>query len=503
MKAIGPTGLVMTSVQDAVKRADAAVVAKDYAKAVAGYKQAESLLAGAARDAEFDTILAEARRLLGQGSLQDALRQVDKALDSRPSDGQAVALKEKIQASVSDGKINVAVVEAQSLHAGGRRQDAPQQVDKALDSGPSDGQAVALEEKIQASVPDGKINVAVAEAQSLHAGGRRRDAPQQVDEAPVIPTTDSVTLGLKTRIEDALDVMFSAALADARRLHAAGKRPEALQKVRDALAIRPADGPALALKEKIQEIAPLTLTLDNGVTMKLTHIKAGTFMMGSPKTETDGDNDEGPQRQVTISKPFYMGVTAVTQAQWKAAMNTQPWDGQPYTNAAADHDAASHISWDDAIAFCAALTKNTGCVVRLATEVEWEYACRAGTTTVYSFGDDPSKLGEYAWFQGNAESEGEHYPHAVGTKKPNLWGLYDMHGNVWEWCADWHTYSYPNADVHAPKSSATGMARVLRGGSWGSHPYDCSAASRLRTSPDFRSSHHGFRVVVEADSGED
>lgn len=125
----------------------------------------------------------------------------------------------------------------------------------------------------------------------------------------------------------------------------------------------------------------LTIDLGSGVTMKLARIEAGTFLMGSKHPS----KNEGPQYEMTIGKPFYMGATEVTQAQWQAVMNTQPWQGNGRARRQDDHAAASDISWHDATAFCTALSAKTGRTVRLPTEGEWEYACRAGTTTVYSF----------------------------------------------------------------------------------------------------------------------
>jgi formylglycine-generating enzyme required for sulfatase activity/serine/threonine protein kinase len=243
------------------------------------------------------------------------------------------------------------------------------------------------------------------------------------------------------------------------------------------------------------EATSQTLDLGNAVTMKLVRIDAGKFTMGS------SNPPESPIHQVTISKPFYMGVTEVTHAQWKAVMNMQPREWEAYAKAGADH-AVNYISWGNATTFCMAASKKTGRTVRLPTEAEWEYACRAATMTVYSFGHDASMLGDYAWFRNNARNRGEMNPRQVGMKKSNAWGLYDMNGNVWEWCSDWYTNSYMNAETRNPKGPATGKLRVTRGGAWNDNAHDCRAARRSANLPDNRSNNTGFRVVVEAYSGE-
>jgi len=235
----------------------------------------------------------------------------------------------------------------------------------------------------------------------------------------------------------------------------------------------------------------LTLDLGTSVTMKLVRVEAGEFMMGSDK----GRPDEKPVRSVTISQPFYMGVCEVTQAQWQAVMGTESkpaagsgrregmlWGGEAYAQSG-DDNAANYISWEDAGRFCKALSKKTGRKVALPTEAQWEYACRAGSRTVYGFGDDASRLGDYAWYRDNAYGKKEKYPHAVGRKKANAWGLHDMHGNVWEWCTDWYADSYAKAKTADPKGPAGGKYRVLRGGSWYSTPQVCRAAYRPGNSP--------------------
>ena len=185
-------------------------------------------------------------------------------------------------------------------------------------------------------------------------------------------------------------------------------------------------------------------------------------------------------------------------------MGTEPWKGQECVKEGGDN-AANWISWDDATAFCKALAKKTGKPVRLPTEAEWEYACRGGTTTRYSFGDDDAKLGDYAWYDKNAWDVGEKYAHRVGQKKPNPWGLHDMHGNVYEWCSDWYDEKYYSASGSAmdPTGPSTGKGRVLRGGSFSFDDCSCRSADRTWSDPGFRRGSLGFRVLVLLGSGVD
>ncbi|MCY2953677.1 MAG: formylglycine-generating enzyme family protein [Planctomycetota bacterium] len=240
----------------------------------------------------------------------------------------------------------------------------------------------------------------------------------------------------------------------------------------------------------------LTLDLGNGVSMKWVQIPAGKFLMGSPETEKDRrvlrvpyNNDE-VQLDVTISKPFYMGVTEVTQKQYAAVMGDNP------SNFKGDDLPVENVSWNDAVKFCATLSQKEGAGkhYRLPTEAEWEYACRAGTKTRFGFGNNDGDLDDYAWYRSNSGSK----THPVGGKKANAWGLYDMHGNVWEWCADWYG-DYPGGDATDPSGPATGTSRVLRGGSWYCFPVYCRAAFRHRYSPDLQFIDLiGFRVALDS-----
>jgi formylglycine-generating enzyme required for sulfatase activity len=205
--------------------------------------------------------------------------------------------------------------------------------------------------------------------------------------------------------------------------------------------------------------------------------------------------DEFPQHQVRISEGFWIGQTEVTQGQYKSVMNAQPWSGKLGVKESAN-DPAVYVSWDDAVEFCRKLSQQEGKTYRLPTEAEWEYACRPGTTTRLSFGDNHELLGDYAWFLGNTSAVGEKYSQPVGKKKPNPWGLYDMHGDVWEWCSDWYAKDYySNSPSVDPKGPSSGDKRSLRGGSWGDDEGNLRCTVRYHGNPDHRVSVIGFRVV--------
>jgi formylglycine-generating enzyme required for sulfatase activity len=237
-------------------------------------------------------------------------------------------------------------------------------------------------------------------------------------------------------------------------------------------------------------------SITNTIGMKFNKIPAGTFLMGSPETE-EGRYGNQHQHEVTITKAFYMQTTEVTQGQWKALMGTEPWTGNSTVKAGPNY-AASYVNWNDAVAYCKKLSEKEGKTYRLPTEAEWEYACRAGTQTTWSFGNDENKLGDHAWYDKNAGDIGERYAHQVGLKKPNAFGLYDMHGNVFEWCHDYYGEDYykssPEKDPTGPTS---GSSRVLRGGSWNYSTRNTRSAYRVSNDADVRHDYNGFRVVRE------
>jgi formylglycine-generating enzyme required for sulfatase activity len=216
--------------------------------------------------------------------------------------------------------------------------------------------------------------------------------------------------------------------------------------------------------------------------------------MGSPDDE--GEYWEYPQHRVTVPQ-FYMGKYPITNAQWRAVMQTDP-SAKYDARFQGDRCPVINVSWDDAQAFCQKLTQLTKSNYCLPSEAEWEYVCRAEGQTKYSFGNDKSYLRDYAWYSGNSNYQ----THPVGERKSNAFGLYDMHGNVWEWCADhWHEI-YKNAPTDGSawliNESYDRYHRVLRGGSWYSDPWFCRSAYRYNFSPVSSNDYIGFRVVCSA-----
>jgi formylglycine-generating enzyme required for sulfatase activity len=237
----------------------------------------------------------------------------------------------------------------------------------------------------------------------------------------------------------------------------------------------------------------------------LAFIPPGTFRMGSPTNEVDRWDDEGPQTAATLTKGFWMGKYEVTQGEYLAVMGSNPSYFQPPNATADTNRPVEWVTWYDATNYCATLTQReqaagrigTNSVYRLPTEAEWEYACRGWTSTRFSYGDDPgyTNLTNYAWYGDNSDGQ----THGVGQKLPNPWGLYDVHGNVWEWCQDWWSDNLPGGIAVDPRGPDTGSYRVIRGGGW-SYWYElaryCRSALRYDFNPDDGYYIIGFRVVL-------
>jgi formylglycine-generating enzyme required for sulfatase activity len=296
--------------------------------------------------------------------------------------------------------------------------------------------------------------------------------------------------------------------------------------------------PACSARLQVSADAGRLPLLTNSIGMPLALIPAGHFDMGTrdsieelmrlfpdaPASAREWFSREHPVHRVGLTRPYYLGKSPVTVGQFdvfvratgylteaESSGGAYCWTGNemerdPKTNwrspgfAQGDDHPVVCVSWNDATAFCKWLSEKEGNTYRLPTEAQWEYASRAGTATLWSFGNDQSRLGEYAWFNGNS-SKGTH---SVGEKKPNAWGLYDMYGNVWEWCGDWLAEDYyRNSPSENPPGAATGSSRVDRGGCWDDPACRCRSAGRGRGRPVSRSIYLGFRVSLVPADGQD
>jgi formylglycine-generating enzyme required for sulfatase activity len=241
--------------------------------------------------------------------------------------------------------------------------------------------------------------------------------------------------------------------------------------------------------------------------MKLVLIPAGEFLMGSPDSDKDAKPDEKPQHRVRITRPFYLGIHEVTQGQYRAVTSEAP----SHFKGSKDLPVET-VSWLNAINYCNALSRKEGLTpfyrvqgetvevpdwnepgYRLPTEAEWEYACRAGSTTRYSFGEHVAGLRAFAWYEGNVGGR----THPVGHKSPNAWGLYDMHGNVWEWCWDGYEADYYKKPSSAadPLGPSQATSQVFRGGSWYVNSRFARSAFREGSAPVYRDFSLGFRLA--------
>ena len=223
-------------------------------------------------------------------------------------------------------------------------------------------------------------------------------------------------------------------------------------------------------------------TLPGGATMEMVWIAPGMVSTVLSPSGSGQYSDEGSQYEVTINQGFYLGKYEVTQAQWQSVLGTTPWSGENYVQANPDCPAV-YISWNDVQSYVLKLNDAAGdSLYRLPSEVEWEYTCLAGANTVRPFGDDENTLGEYAWYYGNTWNAGLTSAQAVGTRSPNPWGLYDMFGNVWEWCQDPYEED-----------------RVVRGGSFNSRAWEVQSAGRSSGSPSSCYADIGVRLLRMAE----
>ena len=262
---------------------------------------------------------------------------------------------------------------------------------------------------------------------------------------------------------------------------------------------------------KSQETASESLLIGkpftNSIGMKLVYIPPGEFMMGSrdsaaevarkgASNEPELFTNEHPQHRVKITNGFFMGSTEVTQAQYREIIGQNPSRFEQEDN------PVELVSWNDAVKFCKRLSEKEGRTYRLPTEAEWEYACRAATTTPFYTGETinttrANYAGKYAYGNGTKGVDRKK-PISVGSFPPNAFGLHDMHGNVWAWCQDWYGKDYYSTSPAAdPQGPSTGVFRVFRGGSWAFNPGGCRSAYRRWGTPEYRSSDSGFRILLD------
>jgi formylglycine-generating enzyme required for sulfatase activity len=223
----------------------------------------------------------------------------------------------------------------------------------------------------------------------------------------------------------------------------------------------------------------------NTIGMKLAFVPAGTFLMGSPPEEKMRQEEE-LQHPVRLSRPFRISTTEVTQKQWMQIMEPNR------SNHIGDDLPVEKVSWSGAIEFCKRLSKKESVTYRLPTEAEWEYACRAGSGSPFG---GIGQIDDMAWYEANSGGQ----IHSVGLKKPNTWGLFDMHGNVAEWCSDFYNSEYPDGECIDPAGPIQGKQRVVRGGSYAYFPASSRSAARSSSPESYQVPHTGFRVVMEVE----
>ena len=387
--------------------------------------------------------------------------------------------------------VGLIYVGSQSLGGAARGRDAVErlaEVQDRLDAAVTEQRDVTkglaqVTEQVGAAVRG--VEEARAAAETLQQGMDDRLAALQSQLEPAVAGQQSEARRL-SQLEEQVFTAVTRQQAAAQRVTELAEQVESvtqeLEETRaDVDAVREAVA-GLAAASPVPAAAQLPETWTNDLQMTFVLVPAGSFDMGSES----GDDDERPVRTVPVDVPFYISQFEVTQAQWFSVMESDP-------SAFSDDDnrPVENVSWNDAQAFIDKLNAtDPAATYRLPTEVEWEYAARAGSTAAYGYGDDPAELDAYAWYAGNADNT----THPVGEKQPNAWDIHAMHGGVWEWVQNRYGPYAPSAGAESP-DPPPGLRRVLRGGSWLSPAGDCRAASRSHAHPAFRGSHVGFRLV--------
>lgn len=478
---------LLSLAQKAESAAGDALAERQYAPARSLFAAAEKLYREAGvLQGKRDTVAALRK------SVEDSMKQADEAFkgSARPASfergKQALADADKL---LADDDIDAAkpLLAKAAEHFGAARAGA-EQLNALTDARQSWSAALAAaDEELLNKHVSGQFQAAKAkavDAQSKAAAGQTVEAAG-LFKAATAAINDAVAAA-KTKENTAKAEPVIARLKTA----IAGPEKFSAEDVLAELeALIPSDPRVAALRERVAALPgpkkKLTVELGGGVKMEFVLICPGSFMMGS----NSGASDEKPVHEVAINKAFYLGKYEVTQEQWQTVMGGNPSGFKGAKN------PVDGVSWEDCLDFLAKLqVKLSGMKASLPGEAQWEYACRAGSKGEYCCGDSEAGLGEYAWYDKNSGNT----THPVGEKKPNAWGFYDMHGNVWEWCADWYDGGYySNSPAQDPTGPSSGAVRVFRGGSWLSFAGICRSAIRIGITPSYRFTNYGFRVALD------
>jgi formylglycine-generating enzyme required for sulfatase activity len=438
---------------------------------------------------------ASARDEDKKGNLAAALDLVGKAMAAREAPPELAAFK----ASLEKRKRKIEFEKAASV---ARAEQAPARAielwraaralaDEAKDVEEAERRISVLLPKVDPAVREQRYEAAMKAGEEALAAGKVEEAEKAFKEAQALKGVEPRSAQALQRVEVVKKAKgYDLAMAEAKDLEGKKEWGKAIEAYDRALRIRSGDKAATERRRTVEaDFWPprIVLLLDEGqgAKMEFVRVKAATFVMGDER----GEPDEKP-REVTLGRDYWIQTTEVTQRQWKAVLKSEPWGFKGLPDLPVEG-----VTWADAKAFLAKLNEEfeealKGRKAFLPTEAEWEHACRAGTKTRYSFGDDEGALGEHAWFTSNTKRSTE----AAGRKRPNAWGLFDLHGNVAEWCEDLYAFD-PSKPPAAPKEDEPEF-RSIRGGSWNDRAVNCRTANREKALAIRTSLFVGFRAVL-------
>jgi formylglycine-generating enzyme required for sulfatase activity len=465
------------------KAMDAAAEAEKIAVGEDELRQARALVAASRQQRDWALAREEERK----GKLDAALELVAQAIAATEPPAELTAYQGVLTRKKRKLEFDRAAFAAQKEGTPAKAYELWQKVralaDDPKDVADTDARLHALKPWVDPAERERRYDEALKAGDTAFAAGELDAAEKAYKEAQALKVTDAKPAQGIAKITALRNQKGAEAfIVEARAAEAKKEWVDALEAYDKALRLRPGD-PALAVRRK--ELADtyrparieIQLSGATGVRMEFVLVKRGSFRMGDPQ----GGSDEKP-RDVAIAKDFWMQTTEVTQAHWEVVMNTKPW-----LSSSVPHLPVEGVTWDEAQKFlekvnAMARDQLKGRRLALPTEAEWEYACRAGTSTRWSFGDDETKFDLHGWNALNSARS----PQPVGKKAANAWGLFDMHGNVAEWCAD-----------EAGKAADDAPAlRHIRGGSWNERPANCRSSKRDKSAPTTSNAFLGFRAIL-------